>query len=129
MKLKLAKCHEVEYLGHITTQQGLKTNPALVAAVGDFPVPKNAQEVRRFLGMTSYYTGDSFHSSPRWPRLSLCSLDKMSSSTGVKIARNLLKLSSRSWLIHRLPRTLSAWVQYCLRCDRKFSYYVPCLYL
>ena len=57
--LKTVKCHfcreEVEYLGHIITRHGLKTNPALVAAVREFPVPKNVQEVRRFLGMTSYY--------------------------------------------------------------------------
>ena len=59
LKLKPVKCHfcreEVEYLGHIITRHGLKTNPALVAAVREFPVPKNVQEVRRFLGMTSYY--------------------------------------------------------------------------
>jgi hypothetical protein len=58
LKLNLAKCRfcreEVEYLGHIITRHGLKTNPALVAAVKEFPIPKNVQEVRRFLGMTSY---------------------------------------------------------------------------
>ena len=59
LKLKPAKCHfirkEVEYLGHIITPQGLKTNPKLVTAVQGFPVPRNVQEVRRFLGMSSYY--------------------------------------------------------------------------
>ena len=37
LKLKPTKCHfvrkEVEYLGHIITPQGLKTNPRLVTAV------------------------------------------------------------------------------------------------
>ena len=46
---------EVEHLGHIITRHGVKTNPALVAAVREFPVSKNAQEVHRFLGMASYY--------------------------------------------------------------------------
>ena len=57
LKLKPAKCHfiqrEVEYLGHIITLQGLKTNPRLVAAVHDFPVPRNVQDVHRFLGLNS----------------------------------------------------------------------------
>ena len=46
---------EVEYLGHIITPQGLKTNPRLVSAVVEFPVPQNLREVRQFLGMCSYY--------------------------------------------------------------------------
>ena len=50
LKLKPAKCmfmrKEVEYLGHIITAEGLKPN---------FPVPKNVPDMRRFLGMASYY--------------------------------------------------------------------------
>lgn len=41
LKLKPAKCHflctEVEYLGHVITPSGLKTNPKLVSAVKNFP--------------------------------------------------------------------------------------------
>ena len=59
LKLKPAKCRfvrkEVEHLGHIITPQGLKTNPRLVAAVQEFPIPRSLQEVRRFLGLSSYY--------------------------------------------------------------------------
>lgn len=59
LKLKPDKYHfiwrEAEYLGHIFTPQGLKTNPRLVAAVHDFPVPRNVQDVRWFLGPSSYY--------------------------------------------------------------------------
>ena len=59
LKLKPAKCHfvwrEVEYLGHIITPQGLQANPRLVAAVQEFPIPQSLQEVRRFLGLSSYY--------------------------------------------------------------------------
>ena len=46
--LKL-KCHfvrtELEYLGHVITRGGLKTNPRLVEAVREFPVPKNIHDV------------------------------------------------------------------------------------
>ena len=59
LKLKPAKCHfarkELEYLGHVVTHEGLKTNPRLVDAVKEFPPPRNVQEVQRFLGLASYY--------------------------------------------------------------------------
>ena len=59
LKLQPKKCHfmrsEVEYLGHVITPSGLKTNPKLVAAVDEFPVPTNLWELRRFVGMCSYY--------------------------------------------------------------------------
>ncbi len=59
LKLKISKCafvrQEVEYLGHILTPDGLKTNPKLAQSVEDFPIPKNVKEVRQFLGLCSYY--------------------------------------------------------------------------
>ena len=59
LKLKPAKCHfaraELEYLGHVITRDGLKTNPRLVEAVQEFPTPRNIHDVRRFLGLSSYY--------------------------------------------------------------------------
>ena len=59
LKLKPAKCHfvrkELEYLGHVITRDGLKTNPRLVQAVQEFPPPKDVHGVCRFLGLASYY--------------------------------------------------------------------------
>ena len=59
LKLKLAKCafirKEVEYLGHILTPEGLKTNPRIVTSVMEFPTPTGVKEVRQFLGLCSYY--------------------------------------------------------------------------
>ena len=59
LKLKPTKCRfvapEVEYLGHVLTPEGLKTNPATVSAVREFPVPTNVKEVRGFLGLSSFY--------------------------------------------------------------------------
>ena len=59
LKLKPAKCHfacrEVKYLGHLITPSGLKPSEELVASVREFPRPRNLKELRRFLGLTSYY--------------------------------------------------------------------------
>ena len=56
LKLKLTKCcfvcKEMEYLGHLITPEA---NPQIVTAVREFPVPRNIQEVCRFLGLSSYY--------------------------------------------------------------------------
>ena len=59
LKLNPLKCRfvrkEVDYLGHVITAGGLKPNPRLTDAVQKFPQPENVQDVRRFLGMASYY--------------------------------------------------------------------------
>ena len=59
LKLKATKCHfaraELEYLGHLITLDGIKTNLRLIAAVKKFPCPVNVHDVRRFPGMASFY--------------------------------------------------------------------------
>ena len=59
LKLKPSKCRfireEVEYLGHVITPYGLKTNPRITSSVKGFPRPRNMTELRRFLGLCSYY--------------------------------------------------------------------------
>ena len=59
LKLKPSKCHfisqEVQYLGHLLTPEGIRPNPDRVAAVRDYPTPRNVKEVRQFLGLASYY--------------------------------------------------------------------------
>ncbi len=56
LKLKPSECHfitkEVQYLGHLMTPEGLKTNLATVSAVNEFPQPTNLKEV---LGLSSFY--------------------------------------------------------------------------
>ena len=55
LKLKPSKCRfaqeELEYLGHVVSRGGLKTSPRL----WQFPVPRSVHDVRRFLGLSSYY--------------------------------------------------------------------------
>jgi len=59
LKLKPTKCQflrqQVEYLGCVVTPEGLRTSERHVRAIQEFPAPKNVQEVRRFLGLASYY--------------------------------------------------------------------------
>ena len=44
----------VEYLGHLITAEGLKSNPKQVEVVR-FPKPSSVTGVQQFLGLTSYY--------------------------------------------------------------------------
>ena len=58
-KLKLKKCQflrrEVNYLGHIITQDGIAPDPQKIQKIKDYPVPTSADEVRSFLGLAGYY--------------------------------------------------------------------------
>jgi len=46
---------ETEFLGHIVTQEGIKPNPDKIAAIKNFPCPKNKKEIKSFLGLLGYY--------------------------------------------------------------------------
>ena len=58
-KLGAEKCtfaaKEVSYLGHRVTEEGLLPVPSLLTAIREIQPPKNATEVRSFLGLASYY--------------------------------------------------------------------------
>ena len=59
MKLGAEKCtfaaKEVSYLGHSVTEEGLLPDPSLLAAIREIHPPKNATDVRSFLGLAGYY--------------------------------------------------------------------------
>ena len=59
LKLQPSRCSflqpEVLYLGHIVTADGIRTDPTKTAVVKDWRVPRNTKDVRRFLGLASYY--------------------------------------------------------------------------
>ena len=56
---KLSKCHflekEVGFLGHRLGADGLAVAPEKVTAVREWPLPRNAHEVRSFLGLAGFY--------------------------------------------------------------------------
>lgn len=53
------KCHfckpELKYLGYVVNSRGLLVDPDKVAAILRIPTPKNVPEVRRVIGMASWY--------------------------------------------------------------------------
>jgi hypothetical protein len=55
---KLAKCRfmqsEVKFLGAVVSADGIKADPSKLQAVRDWPVPKNVNELRSFLGFACY---------------------------------------------------------------------------
>lgn len=57
--LHLEKCafaqSTVEYLGHIIGNGEVRMDPGKVAAVRDWPIPKNKKELQKFLGFCNYY--------------------------------------------------------------------------
>ena len=59
LKLKPWKCtlfaKEVEFLGHVVSEAGIKTDPRKTEVVSSWPTPDNVHEVRSFLGFCSYY--------------------------------------------------------------------------
>lgn len=43
------------YLGHIITEDGLQPDPKTTKSLVNFPVPRNAKDVKSFLGLAGYY--------------------------------------------------------------------------
>ena len=58
LKLNKTKCkfglNEVKYVGHIFSSEGVRADPSKIEAIVDMPMPENASDVHRFLGMVTY---------------------------------------------------------------------------
>lgn len=59
LKAKLTKCEflksRIKFLGHVVDGDGIHTVEDKILAVKNFPQPKNAENVRSFLGLCGYY--------------------------------------------------------------------------
>lgn len=59
LKLQPSKCSfarsEVKYIGHVVSRSGVAPDDQKIRAVRDFPCPKSVSEVRRFVGMASWF--------------------------------------------------------------------------
>ncbi|KAG7594102.1 Integrase catalytic core [Arabidopsis thaliana x Arabidopsis arenosa] len=56
---KLSKCsfwqRSIGFLGHIISDQGVSVDPEKIRSIKEWPRPKNATEIRSFLGLAGYY--------------------------------------------------------------------------
>nr|XP_027102942.1 uncharacterized protein LOC113724214 [Coffea arabica] len=56
---KRSKCSfaqkQVEYLGHITTAEGVRADPKKIDSMIQWPKPENTRQLKGFLGLTGYY--------------------------------------------------------------------------
>ena len=56
---KASKCEfhrpEVEFLGHVISGSGIKTDPKKISALKDWPTPSTVKEVQSFVGFCNYY--------------------------------------------------------------------------
>ncbi|GBG62033.1 hypothetical protein CBR_g28509 [Chara braunii] len=57
---KLSKCRfaqrKVDFLGHHVSNQGVHKDDAKITAIAEWSVPTSANQLRSFLGLTSYYS-------------------------------------------------------------------------
>ena len=59
LKLNSSKCcffkKKIKYLGHVVSEDGIETDPEKIEKVEQWPLPKNVDDVRQFLGFAGYY--------------------------------------------------------------------------
>lgn len=59
LKLNPDKCDflrkEILYLGHVVSADGIKPDPEKIKALINYPVPKNVDELKRFVAFANYY--------------------------------------------------------------------------
>lgn len=57
--INLSKCNfgksQVKFLGHLVTPEGISPLPEKIQIIKDFPEPKLAKELRRFIAMINFY--------------------------------------------------------------------------
>ncbi|KAL1189438.1 putative mitochondrial protein [Cardamine amara subsp. amara] len=56
---KLSKCsfwqREIGFLGHVVSDRGVSVDPEKICSIEEWPRPRNASEIRSFLGLAGYY--------------------------------------------------------------------------
>ena len=98
--LNVQKCHfgqpEVRFLGYMVSATGIRPPTDRVQAILDYPLPKTAQGLRRFIGMFDFYRRFIKHASKleaplhdalRLTRLSTNHLDSNSRATFLQLQR------------------------------------------
>ena len=59
LKMKHSKCDffkcKLHYLGHLISADGIRPLPSKLDSIKHMPAPKDAKEIKQFLGLTGYY--------------------------------------------------------------------------
>ena len=59
LKMKCSKCDffksKIHYLGHLISADGIRPLPNKLDSIKHMPAPKDAKEIKQFLGLTGYY--------------------------------------------------------------------------
>ena len=59
LKMKCCKCDffksKIHYLGYLISAEGIRLLPNKLDCIRNLPVPKDAKEIKQFLGLTGYY--------------------------------------------------------------------------
>ena len=59
LKMKCSKCDffksKIHYLGHLISTDGIRLLPNKLDSIKHMPAPKDAKEIKQFLGLTGYY--------------------------------------------------------------------------
>ena len=59
LKLKRSKCDffksNLSYLGHMISEEGISPMPEKLESIRKMPAPRNAKEIKQFLGLAGYY--------------------------------------------------------------------------
>ena len=59
LRLKRSECDfmkkHIQYLGHLISEKGIQPLPEKLEGIKTMPAPRNAKEIKQFLGLTRYY--------------------------------------------------------------------------
>jgi hypothetical protein len=45
----------VNYLGHVTNEEGVAVDPDKIKSIIDWPTPRDVSDIRSFMGLARYY--------------------------------------------------------------------------